>query len=254
MLSHESAALLWGLPRLGRWPEPVEVADARGTRPRSRNGVVWRRTPFDPAEVVELDGYLVTGLAQTLVDIACTRSFLNAVVALDAAVAPVLRADGDRRMPGVDPMALAARVRDSGRRSGARSADRAIAFADARSESVGESLSRGQMHLLGFPSPLLQVEFGRSDGRIDRVDFDWPEYGIFGEFDGDLKYLDPAFRGRRTIEEVILDEKKRADAICRRHRRRSIRWDWPIARSRALLRSTLLESGLPQVSGELPAS
>ena len=65
-----------------------------------------------------------------------------------------------------------------------------------RAESVGESLSRSQMHLLDFPPPLLQATFDRSDGAIDRVDFDWPEFGLFGEFDGDVKYLDPEVSAR----------------------------------------------------------
>jgi hypothetical protein len=244
VLSHESAALLWGLPRLGRWPETCHLVDTRGTAPRSRNGVIWHRTPFDPDEIAEIDGCLVTGLEQTLIDIACTRSFLNAVVALDAALGDELRHDGADRIRGVDRDLVLTRLRAGERRRGSRSAERALLFADERSESVGESLSRGQIHLLGFPPPLLQVSFDRSDGGVDRVDFDWPEFGVFGEFDGDLKYLDPKYRRGRTIEQVILAEKKRADAICRRHRRRAARWDWAEARAPLRLRQTLLEAGL----------
>lgn len=241
VLTHEAAAAIWGIPHLGRRPDAVDLADRRGTLPRSRNGVRWRRTPFEPEEVVELGGYLVTGLTQTLVDLACTRNFLGAVTALDAALGGRLDAAGP-----LDRATLLSAL-ERHRRAGARDARFAIGFADARSESVGESLSRGQMHLLGFPAPVLQAVFPRLDGLSDRTDFDWPEFALFGEFDGDLKYLDPAYRSGRSIERVILDEKKRSDRIRSRYHRSEVRWDWSVARSAPKLRALLLDAGLPVV-------
>ncbi|MCM3658141.1 hypothetical protein M3147_12865 [Agromyces mediolanus] len=250
VLSHESAALLWGLPRLGRWPEAVELADARGTTPRSRNGVVWRRTRFDPDEVVEIDGFLVTGLGQTLIDIARTRDFVGAVVALDAGVSTFLWNDDRVVARGAGRGALLHRLDRVGSARGVRGARRAVAFADGRSESPGESLSRARMHELGFPPPRLQVEFPRDSGGFDRVDFDWPEFGLFGEFDGDAKYLDARMRAGRPIERVILAEKKRAERITRRWGRREVRWDWRTAWSPDRLRRCLLEAGLPIVRAD----
>lgn len=248
VLSHESAALLWGLPHVGRRSDLVELADARGTLPRTRNGIRWRRTPFDANEIVELDGFLVTGLAQTAVDLACSRRFTNGVAAIDAVLAG--RLEGDRLPPGhAEATSLIQRIRADGRR-GRLLAAITISFADPRSESVGESVSRANMHLLGFPPPLLQVEFDRGDGGVDRVDFDWPEYGLFGEFDGDAKYLRPEYTRGRPTEEIVLAEKKRADRIRRRHYRRDARWDWNTAISPARLRNALLEAGLPQVGPE----
>lgn len=239
VLTHEAAAAIWEIPHLGRLPDAVDLADSRGTTPRSRNGVHWRRTPFEPSEVVEIGGYLVTGLTQTLIDLACSRDFPGAVAALDAALGGRVRA----RSP-VDRSALVEGLHRH-RRVGSTAAADAIAFADGRAESVGESLSRAQMHLLGFPTPVLQAAFPRLDGGIDRTDFDWPEFALFGEFDGDVKYLDPAYRSGRTIERVILDEKKRSDRIRSRYRRSEVRWDWSIARSPARLRALLLDAGLP---------
>lgn len=246
VLSHESAAAVWGIPRIGPAPESVDVLDARGTRPRSMNGVVWRRTPFDPTEVVEVNGFLVTGLLQTVVDIACDRGFVSAVAALDAATGAFLRANGFIVATGVDPVAVGRRLDQLGRRSGIRGARAALEFADARAESVGESLSRAQMHLLGFPAPALQTEFDRSDGGVDRVDFDWPDHGLFGEFDGDLKYLDPRYRGGRTVEQVVLDEKKRDQRIARRHHRHGVHWDWRVAIRPSALAAALEDAGLPR--------
>jgi len=246
VLSHESAATVWGLPRIGPPPDTVELVDARATRPRSMNGVSWRRTPFDCTEVVERNGFLVTGLLQTITDLACDRGFISSVAALDAAIGASLRSDAFIVERGVPAAAVAERLREFGRRRGVRSADRALAFADARAESAGESMSRAQMHLLGFPAPELQACFDRADGGVDRVDFDWPEFGAYGEFDGDLKYLDARFRGGRTIEEVVLAEKKRDQRIALRHRRRGGHWDWAIALRPHLLAATLTDLGLPQ--------
>jgi hypothetical protein len=246
VLSHEAAATVWGLPRIGPPPESVELVDSRGTRPRSMNGVAWRRTPFDCTEVVERNGYLVTGLLQTVADVACDRGFISAVAGLDAAVGAALRSDALIVAPGVPAEAVAERLGEFGRRRGVRVACQALDFADARSESVGESLSRAQMHLLGFPAPDLQVRFDRAEGGFDRVDFDWPEFGAFGEFDGDLKYLDPRYRDGRTIEEVVLAEKKRDQRISLRHRRRGGHWDWVIALSPNKLAAVLTDLGLPR--------
>lgn len=246
VLSHEAAATVWGLPRIGPPPESVELVDSRGTRPRSMNGVAWRRTPFDCTEVVERNGYLVTGLLQTLADVACDRGFISAVAGLDAAVGAYLRSDALIVAPGVSAGAVAERLGEFGRRRGVRAAGRALDFADARSESVGESLSRAQMHLLGFPAPELQVRFDRAEGGFDKVDFDWPEFGAFGEFDGDLKYLDPRYRDGRTAEEVVLAEKKRDQRISLRHRRRGGHWDWAIAFTPQRLSAVLTDLGLPR--------
>jgi hypothetical protein len=210
------------------------------------NGVMWRRMPADCTEVVERNGFLVTGLKQTLADLACDRGFLSAVVALDAAIGGWLRSDALIVEPGVDREAIARRLREFGRRTGVRAADRALAFADARAESVGESLSRTQMHLLGFPAPELQVCFDRAEGGTDRVDFDWPEYGAYGEFDGDLKYLDARYRGDRSAEEVVLAEKKRDQRIGLRHQRRGAHWDWAIAMRPHRLAAVLDDLGLPR--------
>ncbi|MCD2440873.1 hypothetical protein LQ757_01160 [Agromyces sp. SYSU K20354] len=244
VLSHEAAAVVWGIPRIGPAPDAVELVDARSTRPRSMNGVRWRRTPFDAAEVVERNGFLVTGLLQTLTDLVCDRDFVNAVVALDASTGAFLRSGAFVVARGVPIERVTQRLREFGRRTGARAALRAIEFADHRAESPGESLSRAQMHLLGYPPPELQVVFDRADGGIDRVDFDWPEFGAFGEFDGDLKYLDPRYRGGRTLEQVILDEKKRDQRIGTRHRRRSAHWDWKVAMRPRSLAGVLDDLGL----------
>ena len=171
VLTHESAAAVWGIPKLGRWPEQVHLADIAGTRPRSRNGIVWQQSCIDESEIVELDGYLTTDLTRTLSDLARTAGFLSAVVSLDHGLHPRLALPSGGSRPGTEHTALLQRLDELPSNRGAAKARRAITFADPGGDSPGESLSRGQMHLLGFPPPRLQVRLGRQDGGADIVDF-----------------------------------------------------------------------------------
>ena len=70
------------------------------------------------------------------------------------------------------------------------------AHADGRSENGGESIARAAMWELGFAMPDLQVEIPSpfSGSGLYRVDFRWrlPDgTEIYGEHDGDEKYLNP---------------------------------------------------------------
>lgn len=69
-------------------------------------------------------------------------------------------------------------------------ARQAIAFADARTESVGESRSRVAMHEAGLPAPDFQIEVrsGVTGAQVARSDFGWHERRTVGEFDGFVKY------------------------------------------------------------------
>lgn len=87
-------------------------------------------------------------------------------------------------VPGAGRAQLTERLECAASPRGRGAARTAIAFGDEASGSVGESLSRAQMHVLGFPAPRLQTRMPQPDGPDDIVDFDWPEFGLFGEFDG----------------------------------------------------------------------
>jgi hypothetical protein len=90
----------------------------------------------------------------------------------------------------------------------------ALRLVTGKSETVGESRS---MHLFWrehLPAPEQQWEV-RINGRLVAVvDFAWPEYNLFGEFDGMRKYFrdhDPSV----APEEVIVGEKRREDLVRR---------------------------------------
>ena len=244
VFSHVSAAVAWGLPLLGRLPTDVHAAAWTRVGFRTSRGIVWHNDALPDADVAEVDGVLVTNLARTLVDLARTLPFPDAVAALDYGVRPRITTPFGTEVDGVPRSLLMGRVNTMRGQRGIVSARRAVAFCDAASGSPGESISRAHMHTLGFPPPRLQVPFARADGRgEDVVDFDWPELGRFGEFDGRGKYLREEFTGGLSIQEVLWREKLREDRI-RRHRPVAVRWDWAIALRPKRLAARLIEFGI----------
>ncbi len=239
----ESAAAVWGLPIIGRWPEAVHVFPTDGRRRTSRNGVVWHTSALAEQDIVELDGVLVTSLLRTLLDLARTASFISAVTTLDA---------GLRRGAGASgSMADAERVRDElndrlaecGSGRGTSRARRAIDFASPLPDSPGESASRVTMHLCGFPAPVLQFPLVDRNGTVWHADFAWPRFRLLGEFDGHVKYTRGAFTHGKSMNEVVWAEKQRED-LMRGQGYGMARWLWKDALRAPLLASTLREAGL----------
>jgi hypothetical protein len=191
--------------------------------------------------VEEIAGIPVTSLTRTLLDIAATSTFRDAVVAADAAL---LVDRYGRRPPMVTREQLeAAWERAQPMRAHAKT-KAVLQFADTRAETPIESVSRVSMRFIGVPRPVLQLAHYDSQGFIGETDFAWPDFGAVGEADGDQKYLDKAFRSGRTPEQVLLDEKRREDRL-RSLPRRMVRWPWAVAVSPRLLRIRLEAIGLP---------
>jgi hypothetical protein len=76
----------------------------------------------------------------------------------------------------------------------------------------------------GIPVPTLQWEVWRGRVLLGRCDFAWPEFGVVGEFDGQVKYgrlLQPD----QDPGEVVYQEKLREDAL-RAEGLHVVRWTW----------------------------
>ncbi|MCS0499506.1 hypothetical protein [Protaetiibacter mangrovi] len=231
VLSHRTAATAWGLPLLGDPPDDVHVIALRAGGGRSDDRLV-RHCLDIPRDTVVLDGLEVTTLARTAVDVARTSRFAEGVMVADAVLAR-----------GIPREALVDGLPEPGYR-GARRAREVVAFADARSGSPLESLSRVSIAEAGLPAPELQHEFHDRDGLM-MVDFWWPRFGAVGEFDGKVKYLDERYRDGRTLEQVLLDEKWREQRLRRQRGVRSVaRWDAATAASPARLGRLLSQHGI----------
>ncbi len=245
IFTHASAAELWGCPQLRADQAYVHVTRPGSAR-RTTAGVKVHRGAISSEHVVETGGLLISSPEWTAVQVAATQPLPNALLALDHLLRLIAGRTG--RAPADIIDLLVDLIPE--RMKGCRHAERHLRLADPRADSAGESLSRGQMVLLGVPMPDLQTHFPRGDQPGDDVvDFDWPELGVFGEFDGRAKYFSPEFAAGRTPAEVVLDEKRREDRI-RRHRPRGVRWGWADALSRRRLAGLLAAGGvLPHGAG-----
>lgn len=215
IVSHFSAGLLLGLPiPLNQLERVWVIRDGPRGHGRVKGCVRLRHAPVDGAELVVAHGVVMTSLARTAVDVACRLDFGTGVAVVDAAMARgATRADLEDTLD---------RARGS---AGIGRARTVVAFADPRSQSVGESRSRALMLEWGVPLPDLQHEITDDDDhQIARVDFWWKAKRLVGEFDGKVKYTrDLAPDG--DVPRAVWEEKKREDKI-RRRRCAVERWTW----------------------------
>jgi hypothetical protein len=211
VLSHGTAALLHGLPLWEGMLATVSVTRDVGGHGRRTRWLRVHHSPLGSVERVTIGDYRVTSIERTAIDVARTLSFDRAVAILDAA----LRLGADQSL--LDEIVAAA----AGRK-GARVAREALAFADGRSESVGESISRARILQVGLPAPELQVEVFTPFGLwVARGDFGWREERVIGEFDGKVKYLGTP----EEVADAVMREKAREQAI-RDAGWWVVRWTW----------------------------
>ncbi|TBN55481.1 hypothetical protein EYE40_14865 [Glaciihabitans arcticus] len=234
VVSHLSAAALHGLPLIGPWPDRVHLT-VIGAAGGSSSAGIARHTARVASNETAIHGVRVTTLARTLVDVAATTSMLVGVTMMDAAIH---RGDITR----ADLYAELTRARlQAGRRRGRACVD----FSDGRSASPGESLTRVRAWELGFELPRLQVPVRTRLGDFE-IDFGWESCALFGEFDGKVKYTRDAYLKGRSIEEVVMAEKAREDAIRAETGRGFVRIVWQEALRPVTLDALLRSAGVPR--------
>lgn len=231
-LAHESAAVLLGLPIVGRWPDHVHLLEKTADGGRSSALVVRHGTRTMP-KLVLIDGIAMTSPARTAVDLARTRSFASGLATADHVLRLGLATRAD----------LEAELAATPRAPGNRRARLVVAHADPRSESVGESLSRAQLIELDLPRPELQQEFYDADGFIGRTDFWWPKLRLIGEFDGKVKFGRELVASDAAARERLWLEKKREDRL-RRLGNSMVRWTWDEVYRRDVFARLLANAGV----------
>lgn len=206
ILAGRSAAAVWGMPIAGRWPDEVSVLDEWRGGGRSEPGVRRTAMGFPSAQVQEVDGFRVTSLARTALDVARRHPFLDAVGSIDWALW--------RKNPAAISLEeLADELQRMNPRTGRRHLERIVEFGTSLSDSFGESRARAQIHLCGFVPPELQVEFRDAEGLMI-TDFFWRKIRKACEFDGKVKYTRDDLTGGDPGE-VVWQEKKRQDRLGR---------------------------------------
>lgn len=246
IVSHVSAAALWGLPFYRLAPRQVHMSASKGVRSSGNRVVTRHRAQVADDDIVFLRGIPCTSLERTIADVVCAVSVEAAISMADAALRMV---SVRRNAVDLDAEAcwrsnLFERLVTMAGTPGIAQARRVIGFANGLAQLPGESVSRLQLRRLGFASPALQVAVRGPEGERWFVDFGLDDVNAYGEFDGQGKYLDPSMRGGRTIEEVVLAEKRREDWIRGTTQRRFARWGDEHSRSAPLLGRRLAEFGI----------
>lgn len=220
VFSHESAALLHGIPVIGAWPPlPHTIAADLGHRPPA-NVLVHR--PRHPWTIAEVGGAFATTPECTAINLAASRSLAAGVAAFDHVIAA-----------GIPKDVLASMIAGWRPFHGVRRAMRALEIATGLAETPLESISLVPIALARFEPPEQQVVVV-ARGRRYRLDFFWASQRVVGEADGRGKYLSPA---------DLWEEKLREDAL------RSLdlgfaRWGWDEALAGPPVVARLLEAGL----------
>jgi putative AbiEi antitoxin of type IV toxin-antitoxin system len=216
VLSHVSAVAAFDLPL---WEIPLdEVHLTRLDRyaGRSEAGIRQHRGALSADATTRAHGLRVTTPVRTALDLTTLTDVEHALPVLSEMLrrglltkdALAAQHDGMRHVPGT----LASRI--------------AIGLADGRLESVGECRSWHMFYCSSLPMPVPQYEvFDRWGVLIGRVDFAWPELGLFVEFDGKEKYLKYRKDGESVID-AVRREKRREEQICRATGWRCVRLTW----------------------------
>lgn len=224
--SHESAAVLWGLPLYRHRPERVHLTTAAPARISSGPDVMRHVAPLPASDVTTRDGIRCTTLERTVFDLSRTLGAEASVACADAAerLMALRGRVWDEDAAAYWRRTMSERVIAASGARGVKQARWVAAFADGRAHLPGESVSRLQLMRIGFAVPQLQVRVDGPGGREYFVDFGMTDARAFGEFDGKGKYLDEAMRRGVPLEQVLLEEKQREDWIRGTTQWRLARW------------------------------
>lgn len=241
-LCRVSAARLWGVPVLDGHVAPgIHALGWSANATRQRGDIRYWATRDDAAHVATLEGAILTDLPRTLAELGASSTLAGAVVAIDWGIRVRHRDAGP--VTTLDEIRSVADALGFSR--GRARLERALAFADGRSESPGESWARVLMHELGFEMPELQHEYRLPDGRVFRTDFRWPSIGLAGEFDGLAKYRSAELRAGRSAEQIVVEEKEREDGV-RSTGDGMLRLVWGDVRDRRRFAHRLEGAGVPR--------
>ena len=242
VLSHTTAALLWGIPLPWRLEDgvgmlrPQELAPgvedpvlpavlpgrtlgvdaslpllhcrvAPGSSSRVGRGVVVHRQ--GPAATARLGSLLVSSQAETLRELATLLPLWDVVAAVEGVIGP------DAMHPG-ETLASLRRATEDGRGTpGTPRLRNALALARESVRSPGESVMRLVLVAAGFPEPMPNLPVRDEEtAKVRYIDLAWPSVGFGLEYDGD---------GHRTSKGQWQDDENRRDELSSQ--------GWTLARS-----------------------
>lgn len=216
VVSHGSAVPFhkgptWGIP-LGS----VHVTRPDGRAGRAEAGVRQHQGGLLDGDVVIREGIEVTSATRTALEVPTHASSEVSLVIVNDLLNRGLTTLEDLR-DRYEPMA---------NNPFTLKTDLVLRLAEPRVESVGESRTLFLCYRGGVPKPSPQYEVRDGDGTLlARLDFAWPELGVWLEFDGREKYL-KRLRDGESVVDAVLREKQRESMITELTGWRCIRITW----------------------------
>ncbi len=199
--SHESSAVVQGIPLPDPTTARVHVTRPRVLGDRAKAGIVHHKAVFLPGQATVVDGLPVLDLARTACDLARGSGLTAGIAACDHVM---------RR--GVTRDDLLAVRRQMAYWRGVKNVARAIDLADPGAENFAESAMRELVEALGIGQPTTQ--FGlRAEGRTVFCDVRVGRH-VF-EMEGKVKFIPVAEGGVASIDpiEVAWAQRERDDFI-----------------------------------------
>ena len=216
VLSHVTGLLEFDSPTWGLDLSEVHATRRDGRAGRREAGVHQHAGLIEAGDVLQRNGMQVMRPDRLALEVATTTDVEHAL--------PVLCDLLHRKLVTSEELAERHRTMTFWPRS--LGSEVVIRLADPRIESVGEARTWHLCFSQKLPMPVPQYEIVDPSGRVvARVDFAWPELGVFVEFDGRVKYEKLLREGERPST-VVLREKEREKLICRLTGWRCVRLTW----------------------------
>jgi hypothetical protein len=216
VLSHLSAVPEYGGPLWNVPTDVVHVTRLDRRVGRKEAGVRQHQGLLDAGDVITCNGVAVTSATRTLIDVTtCAHLEAALVIANDLLHRRLTTlVDVRHRYSTMQHHPFTLRT------------DLVIRLADPRVESVGETRTFFVCWRQGLPAPEPQWAVHDELGHeFARLDFAWPEYKVWLEFDGREKYV-KFLRPGESVVDVVLREKERESKIAELTGWRCIRVTW----------------------------
>jgi hypothetical protein len=239
VLSHTSALAEWDVPLWGFDLSTVHTTRTDGLSGRHGRDVQQHEGRMWPGDLVVVNGVPVMTPARACLEAAT----LGPTEAALCAANDVLH----RRL--ATPRRLHAQYVGMENWPNTLEVELLLRLADGKIESVGESRFFWCCFQQSLPRPICQYPIRDAAGRVvARLDFAWPDLGVWVEFDGRVKYERLRKEGERASD-VVLRERDRERMISRLTGWRCVRIAWSdLADPARLAHSVRSELLRPQVA------
>lgn len=206
VISHASAVALYPeeIPTWGLGFGNLHLTRRDGKSGRKEAGVQQHRGRLIDGDVISLGDVDVTSPARALLEVTTTTSVEVGLVLASSLL--------NRKLVTMDEVVQRyAGTMDHWPQT--LTTDMVLRLADGRIESVGEGRVFHLCFAQSLPMPCPQYEVRNEYGKVvARLDFAWPEFGVWVEFDGRVKY-EGLLREGESATDVVLREKRRQEMV-----------------------------------------